>query len=139
MHKPGAKLLFIINPISGGKEKHDWEAAIRNYFKEKPEQMEFYLLTGKDDKRSIQHHLDIIRPDKAIAVGGDGTIKMMAEILKETPTPLGIIPAGSANGMAKELGIPLNIEAALDIILHGEIKNVSSISEMKPYWVEYGI
>src|SRR5688572_3018239 len=124
MHKPGATLLFIINPISGGKEKHDWEAAIRGYLKDKPEQMEFYLLNGKDDKRSIQHHIDIIQPSKVVAVGGDGTIKMMAEILKETPTPLGIIPAGSANGMAKELGIPLNIEAALDIVLHGEVKKV---------------
>jgi diacylglycerol kinase (ATP) len=127
MHKPGENLLFIINPISGGKEKHDWETAIRDYFKDKPEQMDFYLLTGKDDRRSIQHHIDSIQPSKVVAVGGDGTIKMMAEILKETSIALGIIPAGSANGMAKELGIPLNIEGALDVVLHGEIKKVDVI------------
>src|SRR5215210_7458157 len=110
------KLLFIINPISGGKEKHDWEAAIRTYFKEKPHHTEFYLLTGKDDETSIRHHLESVKPDRVIAVGGDGTVKMIAEMVKETPLPMGILPAGSANGMARELNIPLNVEEALAVI-----------------------
>jgi len=44
------KLLFVINPVSGGKEKNDWENSIRQYFKERPHNIEFYLLTGTDDK-----------------------------------------------------------------------------------------
>lgn len=115
----GLKLLFIINPISGGKEKHDWEAAIREYFKEQIHNVEFFLLSGKDDKISIQHHIDSVKPDRVVAVGGDGTVKLLAEILKETPIPLGIIPAGSANGMAKELNIPTKIEEALPVVTDG--------------------
>src|SRR4026208_1041211 len=63
-NQKGLKLLFIINPVSGGKEKHDWEAFIRKYFKDSPHNIEFYLLTGKDDKISIQHHIDSTNPDR---------------------------------------------------------------------------
>src|SRR5690348_12663669 len=105
-NQEGLKILFVINPVSGGKEKHDWEASIRDFFKDKPHAIEFYLLTGSNDKVSIQHHIERIKPDRVVAVGGDGTIKMLAHILKETQISLGILPAGSANGMAKELKIP---------------------------------
>jgi diacylglycerol kinase family enzyme len=121
------KLLFVINPVSGGKEKHDWEAAIRSYFKDKPQKLEFYVLTGKEDKRSIQYHMETIHPDRVVAVGGDGTVKLLAELLKETTIPLGIIPAGSANGMAKELEIPLVLEEALHIIVGGALKKIDII------------
>ena len=126
-NQEGLKLLFIINPVSGGKEKHDWEASIREYFKDRPHNIEFYLLTGKDDKTSIQHHIDSIKPDRVVAVGGDGTVKLLAEILKETQTPIGILPAGSANGMAKELEIPAEVETALEIITEGECRKIDMI------------
>lgn len=128
MHNsPSLKLLFVINPVSGGKEKHDWEDAIREYFSDSPHQAECYLLTGQSDKISIQGYIETLQPDRVIAVGGDGTVKMLAEMLKETPIPLGILPAGSANGMARELGIPLDAEAALDVIVHGQKKKIDLI------------
>ena len=128
MHNQEAlKLFFIINPVSGGKEKHDWEASIREYFRDRVHNMEFYLLCGTGDKISIQGYIDRIKPDRVVAVGGDGTVKMLAEMLKETPIPLGIIPAGSANGMATELGIPLNIEDALNVIINGSCIKIDLI------------
>lgn len=123
----GLKILFVINPVSGGKEKHDWEASIREFFKEKPITIEFYLLTGKNDKTSIQHHIERIQPKTVVAVGGDGTIKMLAGLLKETQILLGILPAGSANGMAKELKIPLQAERALEVIVNGYSKKLDLI------------
>ena len=124
---PALKLLFVINPVSGGKEKHDWEKSIRAFFKEKPHHPEFYLLTGQNDKRSVQHYLEMIQPDRVVAVGGDGTVKLLTELLKETDTPLGIIPAGSANGMARELDIPIEVEQALEVVLSGEKKKIDLI------------
>lgn len=121
------KLLFVINPVSGGKEKQDWEASIREYFKEIPHIAEFYLLNGENDKRSLQHYIETLTPDRVVAVGGDGTVKMVTELLKETTIPLGIIPAGSANGMAKELAIPLVVEDALDVIMDGRCEKVDVI------------
>jgi diacylglycerol kinase (ATP) len=59
---------------------------------------------------------------RVIAVGGDGTLKLVAECLVNTETPIGIIPAGSANGMAKELGIPLDLQEALTLVITGKPK-----------------
>jgi len=104
MHNNGGlKLLFVINPVSGGKEKNDWEATIRKSFSDSIHSIEFYIIQKNHDKTSIQHYVETLKPDRVIAVGGDGTVKLVAEILQGTQTILGILPAGSANGMAKEL------------------------------------
>ena len=54
--------------------------------------------------------------DAVIAVGGDGTVLGVAEALMDTDVALGILPQGSANVMAKELGIPEDLEAALRLV-----------------------
>jgi YegS/Rv2252/BmrU family lipid kinase len=113
------KILFVINPVSGGKKKGEWEEVIRTYFKNSPHQMEFFLLSGKGDDVSIAHHIQSVKPDRVVSVGGDGTVKMVAELLFEKDITLGILPAGSANGMAKELSIPAEVNAALEIAVNG--------------------
>jgi diacylglycerol kinase (ATP) len=128
MQKEGQlTLLFIINPVSGGKEKTDWEVRIRDYFKSSPHRMEFFLLTGDADESSIAHHIESVKPDRVVAVGGDGTVKLVAELVKGTDRPLAIIPAGSANGMARELGIPLDVTEALEVAVNGEERRVDLI------------
>lgn len=128
MQKQGAmKILFVINPKSGRKKKEDWEAQIREYFKTSEHSMEFYVLTGKNDTTSVAHHLETVKPDRVVSVGGDGTVKMVAELLKGSAIPLGIIPAGSANGMAKELQIPVSLPEALHIAIHGEPRKIDAI------------
>lgn len=122
------KVLFVINPVSGGKEKRDWEEQIRTYFKTSPHNMEFFLLTGKSDAVSVSAYLDSIKPDRVVAVGGDGTVKMLAELVQGRSIPLGIIPAGSANGMARELEIPLEVTEALDVAMNGREQPIDLIS-----------
>lgn len=67
------------------------------------------------------------KPHKVIAVGGDGTVNFVAKELIGTAIHMGILPAGSANGMAKELGIPDAPEEAVKALLSGEIKNTDAI------------
>ena len=121
------KILFVVNPIAGGKEKKDWETAIREFFKESDYSIEFFIQTGANDKPSIQHHIERFGPDTVVAIGGDGTVKLVAELIRETPMRLGIIPAGSANGLAKELGIPVEVNEAIQVILNGEIRKLDAI------------
>jgi diacylglycerol kinase (ATP) len=127
MQKKNLKLLFIINPVSGGKKKTDWEEQIREYFKESPHAMEFYMLTGNSDATSVEHHVRTINPDRVVAVGGDGTVKLVAEVVKDMNIPVAIIPAGSANGMATEMQVPADVNAALDIAVNGECRGVDAI------------
>lgn len=124
---PNLKLLFVINPISGTKAKIAWEPAIRDYFANLQHSFDFFLLDGKDDATSLQYWIDKLQPDRVIAVGGDGTVSLVAKQLLGKNIAMGILPAGSANGMAKELNIPVKIEGALNIILNGDIKNCDVI------------
>lgn len=68
------------------------------------------------------------KADRVIAVGGDGTLKLVAECLLNSETPIGIIAAGSANGMAKELNIPLNLEEALTLSIEGQAQQIHAIA-----------
>ncbi|MDD3400485.1 MAG: diacylglycerol kinase family lipid kinase [Eubacteriales bacterium] len=55
-----------------------------------------------------------------VAVGGDGTVREVAMSLIETDIPLGIIPCGTGNDYVRPLGIPTNVDKAVDILLKGE-------------------
>ena len=116
------KILFVLNPVSGGKKKINWETAIRNYFKNLTHTIEIYILKDKDDTGSVKYWIDKLQVTRIIAVGGDGTVSLIAKQLYGTNLIMGILPAGSANGMAKELGIPESPSEALDIIINGKVK-----------------
>ncbi|HVF82229.1 MAG TPA: acylglycerol kinase family protein, partial [Flavisolibacter sp.] len=126
MHNNG-KILFIVNPIAGGNRKKDWESTIRSFLNGYTAEIEFFFQTGGNDRPAIQERIDIFCPGKVVAVGGDGTVKMVAGMVKESTLVLGIIPAGSANGLAKELGIPSDVGGALTIILEGEQRPLDAI------------
>lgn len=116
------KILFVINPNSGANSNDSKEDAINSYFKDLDTQIETLQLTGTDDIPAIEAAIEKFKPGKVVAVGGDGTVTLVAKLLLGKDIALGIFPSGSANGMAKELEIPATNEA-LDIIRNGEIKN----------------
>lgn len=127
MQPSGLKFLFVVNPASGGKKKNNWEAAIRDFFKPLPHTIEIFILNGKNDAVSLKHYIQSIKPDRIVAVGGDGTVSLIAKQLFGTGIPLGILPAGSANGMARELNISTTVENALHTLVNGEVKDVDVI------------
>ena len=107
------QILFIINPISGGKAKSNFPVLVEKYIdkgKFKPR----YIFTEK-----VAHASELAAAaindgtDVVVAVGGDGTINEVASALVNTDCKMGIIPYGSGNGLARSLGIPLNEKKAL--------------------------
>jgi YegS/Rv2252/BmrU family lipid kinase len=122
MNQENLNIFFVINPNSGGKSKIDYQATIQEYFEPLPHKVHMLVLSGKNDTDTITQHINKIKPDRIVAVGGDGTITLVAKQILGTSLPMAIIPAGSANGMAKELNISTNINEALDNILNGTIK-----------------
>lgn len=122
-----SNVLFVINPISGGKPKDEYKTVIENFFEKLPQKIEFLLLTGKNDAEELQKEIGKLKPQAVVAVGGDGTVSMVAKTLLGTDIQLGILPAGSANGMARELNIPVNIEGALQIVADGKTRKADAI------------
>ncbi|MGF1923743.1 MAG: diacylglycerol/lipid kinase family protein [Bacteroidia bacterium] len=120
------KLLFIVNPGSGKGELR-YTDELTNYFKGRIEKVEIYELPKDCSQEKLKIAIKEANADRVIAVGGDGTLKLVAECLVNTKTPLGIIPAGSANGMAKELGIPLELHEAIALTTGGKLKQIHAI------------
>lgn len=56
-----------------------------------------------------------------VGIGGDGTLNTIVNGLAGTDTVLGVVPAGTANVFARQLGIPSNLEGAMRAIAHGQV------------------
>jgi YegS/Rv2252/BmrU family lipid kinase len=113
LNKLKTKILFIINPISGGKAKLYFpELAKQNLDRGKFEAefmySEFIGHANQIAAQALNDNIDIIA-----AVGGDGTINEIASALESTNKIMGIIPFGSGNGLARALRIPINTKAAI--------------------------
>ncbi len=121
------KLVFVVNPNSGNKSNMDYESEIREFFKSLPHDIEFLILEGKNDAAKLKKLFEAFKPQKVIAVGGDGTVNMVAKQILGTGIAMGILPAGSANGMAKELEYPAQLTDILNYILNGNIKDADVI------------
>jgi len=120
--------LFVINPVSGGTDKTTWTDGIEAHFANLPHTAELLYLDGTNDEDLLRQALVDLKPDRVVAVGGDGTLKLVAEQLLDTNIPLGVLPAGSANGMARELNIPTDMEGSLNVVVNGEPKPIDIIS-----------
>lgn len=121
------KLLFIVNPGSGSDDT-DYEKEINAFFEASAHDAEVYLLPKNCSTDKIREAIEKSKADRVIAVGGDGTLKLVAECLNGKNIPIGIIPAGSANGMAKELGIPQDLQEALQLTIAGEPKKIHLVN-----------
>ena len=66
-------------------------------------------------KRAIEDKFDIV-----VAAGGDGTINCVGAGLVGTSQILGVLPLGTLNHFAKDLGIPLDLASAIAIVTAGK-------------------
>ncbi len=121
------KILFIANPKSYKLDKYDLESVISEVAGKYKFKWELYFTVKSDTKNSIRKKISRYEPDIVVAAGGDGTVNQVASGLIGSKIDLGIIPAGSANGLAYNLGIPLDIRMAIEIILENKAKPVDSI------------
>ncbi|MGC1240410.1 MAG: diacylglycerol kinase family protein [Chryseosolibacter sp.] len=100
------KILFVINPKAGGTDHEKTIAGLEELVKTKGFEAQFYFTTGQDDEKNIIQKIEEFKPERVVAGGGDGTIQLVAKILLPYELTMGIIPLGSANGLATALEIP---------------------------------
>ena len=110
---------FIINPASGNAEpilsyfdsaflnkNIKWQVSITKH------ELEAYKIATK-----MAGTVDLI-----VIYGGDGSVSEVASALIGKDTPMAIIPGGTANVLSKELGIPQDSEAAIQLLVNGKMK-----------------
>lgn len=122
------KLLLVVNPISGGVDKEPFLRKAKILLKKYGVDYKIFKTTGKDDEARLKVTLDTYQPDRVASVGGDGTTLFTSIALMGTDYPVGIIPQGSANGMAAELYVdPKPLEALKDIIMSQCIRGLDML------------
>jgi diacylglycerol kinase (ATP) len=120
------KILFIVNPISGVGKQKCVEKLIAERIDSNLYSVEIAYTTAPGDATEISRKAAAGGIDIVVAVGGDGTVNEIATGLVETDTALGIVPAGSGNGLARHLNIPMNMKTAIDIIGRGSIIKIDT-------------
>jgi len=125
--KKNKKILFIINPISGIGKQHKVEQGISLYLDKNKYEHEIRYTEKVNHAKDISAQAVKENFDVVVAVGGDGTLGEVASGILFTNTAMAVIPAGSGNGMARELGVPLkSIKKAFDVINQGHTEIIDT-------------
>lgn len=121
------KCLLIVNPIAGGNDKTELVAAVRSFAAAEGIEMEEFETTGKDDEKAIVKLYKQHQPERILVAGGDGTVKMVAEAVEHHDVVIGVLPAGSANGLSVDLKLPTDLNENLKIAFHGNVMEMDMV------------
>lgn len=120
--------ILVVNPISGDVDKTEIIEIATNFAINENVNLIVFETTGNNDEEKIQKLQEENEAERIIVVGGDGTIKMVAEAVQNHNVILGIIPGGSANGLSVDLNLPDEIEENLKIAFHNSYMEMDMIS-----------
>src|SRR5580692_4280294 len=119
--------LLIYNPTSGRRRNRRFaeiEQSVR-ILKEAGIQVELASTTARGHAKELARHAVEQNRGMVIACGGDGTVNEIMNGLAGSQVPLALLPAGTANILAKELGIPWDIPQAARLISGGTVRRVA--------------
>jgi len=117
-------VMLIINPISGTGTKRGLEELVSKRIGPLGFDIDVRFTTCRGDATRLAGEAVSRGYHSVFAAGGDGTINETARSLCDTGVALGIIPAGSGNGLARHLGIPVDIRLSVDILGRGNIIDI---------------
>lgn len=120
------KLLFIINPISGGKSKRNFEQQAKLYLNHDLFDAQYRFTERPNHGAELAAEAVNGNYDVVVAVGGDGTVNEIAKALVNTSVVLGIVPEGSGNGLARFLEIPSGVKEAIVILNRFQVRAIDS-------------
>jgi diacylglycerol kinase (ATP) len=119
--------LLIYNPTSGGRRHrrfNEVEQAAR-ILKDAGITAELAPTTARSSATQIAREAVKERRGMVIACGGDGTVNEVVNGLARSQVPMALLPAGTANILAKELGIPWDIPQAARLIPGGTVRRIA--------------
>lgn len=116
------RIFLIVNPISGTKDKNAEISKIQHFLQEHDVSFSLVSTLYKGHASQLAHRAVADGYKTIVAVGGDGTVNEVASALTGNKAALGIIPCGSGNGLARNLGLPFSPAKALETILNGKTR-----------------
>jgi diacylglycerol kinase (ATP) len=120
--------VIIANPTSGSFLFHHNHQDTLTFLREQGWQVELWITRGPGDARFMARRAVEQKMAVVIAAGGDGTINEIIQELAGSETALGVLPAGTVNVWAREVGIPLDNHRAREVLVHGQTR-----------WIDLGL
>jgi diacylglycerol kinase family enzyme len=117
------KVRLIVNR-GGGASRQDGAERLRALFRARSVDPEIVEVAPEDLETVCREAAKSDGCDVMVAVGGDGTIGTAAAALADTGRPLGIVPFGTLNHFARDAGIPIDPEQAVETICAGHRRRV---------------
>lgn len=120
------KIVFLINPISGTRDKNALEQIIAQKADHLGAAYEILPTVASGDYRFLEGKIKEENITRIGICGGDGSVNQVVQSLAHTAIEFGIIPMGSGNGLAFSAGIPKNSSKAIDIVFNGVAQMVDA-------------
>ena len=132
--------LLIVNPASGRISKHRIIPHLYKKMRKMGLEFEIAFTEGPGHGRELAMNAAAKGFDAVLACGGDGTVNEIASGLVGTQTVFGIIPTGSGNGLARHIGIPVDIDRSLKVISENNIINADyGVANDLPFFCTFGV
>jgi YegS/Rv2252/BmrU family lipid kinase len=132
MNHSQADICIIFNPTAKGERAKKWAGEIKRLFPA----AEFHATRNSGHARELAQAVSNRGCGKVVAVGGDGTINEVVNGIAGTDAVLGVVPLGTVNVFALELGIPTDLGAAASIILGSKTKQIDLACANGRYFVQ---
>lgn len=122
------RVTVVTNPHSGvGRGHRVATAALAAFTASGAELTEVRAATAAESVRLVRDSIEdpARRPDAVVCVGGDGLVNVLLPALANTGVPLGLVPAGTGNDLAREMGVPVDDPAAaVAVVLTGHTRTL---------------
>lgn len=138
-YSPVRMVTVVTNPRSRhGKGSDAATAAIARLRAGGADVTEVCAPSAAETVRQVRDSVAVAAPDAVVCIGGDGLINVTLAAVAETGVPLGMIPAGTGNDLARELGVPTDDPvAAAALVLRGRTRTIDLgriESSVPPMW-----
>jgi len=120
-------IIYIINPISGTREKSGLQKVIEEKTKKENIAFEIFPSVASGDYSFLTPIIKEQRVTDIVVAGGDGTLSQAVSSLMRENVNFGVIPCGSGNGLAMAAGISRQPQKAIDIIFKGKAKPIDGL------------
>lgn len=118
------RVAIIVNSGAGTVRREEIdEGALRDLSREAGLDAEVHLVPGERIVETARRALQA-GAEALVAGGGDGTIRAVASVLAGGDRPLGVLPVGTMNHFARDLGIPLDLAEALRLVATGSVRRL---------------
>jgi diacylglycerol kinase (ATP) len=134
------KVAIIVNPVSGKGKSLGLLPRIVGWCQKNGVEFRLFTTTKPGDGTGQARLAKLAGYERVVALGGDGTINEVGQVLLGTNTVMGVLPGGSGNDFLKMLGKKMNLNEAMKIAFHGEPHEVDvGIANGRPFFNVVGI